>query len=101
MSIDPKDVHKILSKYMLVDGFDLVLDLEKSKGCRIYDSRNDRYFIDFFSFFASNPLGCNHPSLLEPDFLNKLARVAVNKPTNSDVYTIEMAEFVDTFARIA
>lgn len=101
MPVDPKDVHKILSKYMLVDGFDLVLDLEKSEGCRIYDSRKDRYFIDFFSFFASSPLGCNHPSLLEPEFLKKLARVAVNKPTNSDVYTVEMAEFVDTFARIA
>ncbi len=99
--IDPKDVHKILSKYMLVDGFDLVLDLRKSKGCKIYDSRRDRWFIDFFSFFASSPLGCNHPALLEPDFLKKLAEVAVNKPTNSDVYTIEMAEFVETFARIA
>ena len=99
--IDPKDVHKILSKYMLVDGFDLVLDLRKSKGCKIYDSRRDRWFIDFFSFFASSPLGCNHPALLEPDFLKKLGEVAVNKPTNSDVYTIEMAEFVETFARIA
>ena len=99
--IDPKDVHKILSKYMLVDGFDLVLDLRKSKGCKIYDSRRDRWFIDFFSFFASSPLGCNHPALLEPEFLKKLAEVAVNKPTNSDVYTIEMAEFVETFARIA
>ncbi|HEX17663.1 MAG TPA: L-lysine 6-transaminase [Thermoplasmatales archaeon] len=99
--IDPKDVHEVLSKYMLVDGFDLVLDLRKSKGCRIYDSRRDRWFIDFFSFFASSPLGCNHPALLEPEFLKKLAEVAVNKPTNSDVYTVEMAEFVDTFARLA
>jgi L-lysine 6-transaminase len=27
--------------------------------------------------------------------------VAVNKPSNSDAYTVEMAEFVETFARIA
>lgn len=99
--IDPKDVHRILSKYMLVDGFDLVLDLRKSRGCRIYDSRRDRWFLDFFSFFASSPLGCNHPALLEPDFVRKLGEVAVNKPTNSDVYTVEMAEFVDTFAKLA
>ncbi|RLF57722.1 MAG: L-lysine 6-transaminase, partial [Thermoplasmata archaeon] len=99
--IDPKDVHQILSKYMLVDGFDLVLDLRKSRGCKIYDSRRDRWFLDFFSFFASSPLGCNHPALLEPEFMKKLAEVAVNKPTNSDVYTVEMAEFVETFARIA
>ena len=99
--VTPENVHEVLSKYMLVDGFDLVLDLRKSEGCRIYDSRRDRWFIDFFSFFASSPLGCNHPKLLEKDFLKKLAEVAVNKPTNSDVYTIEMAEFVDTFAKIA
>ena len=99
--IDPKDVHQILSKYMLVDGFDLVLDLRKSRGCKIYDSRRDRWFLDFFSFFASSPLGCNHPALLEPEFMKKLAEVAVNKPTNSDVYTVEMAEFVDTFGRLA
>ena len=99
--IDPKDVHQILSKYMLVDGFDLVLDLRKSRGCKIYDSRRDRWFLDFFSFFASSPLGCNHPALLEPEFMKKLAEVAVNKPTNSDVYTVEMAEFVETFAKIA
>ncbi len=99
--IRPEDVHRVLSKYMLVDGLDLVMDLKKSEGCRIYDSRNDRWFLDFFSFFASSPLGCNHPALLEPDFLKKLAEVAVNKPTNPDVYTVEMAEFVDTFGRLA
>lgn len=99
--IEPKDVHNILSKYMLVDGFDLVLDLRKSSGCRIYDSRRDRWFLDFFSFFASNPLGCNHPALLETDFLKKLAEVAINKPSNSDIYTVEMADFVDTFTKLA
>lgn len=101
MSIEPKDVHKMLSKYMLIDGFDLVLDLKKSKGCDIYDSRTERYMLDCFSFFATSPLGCNHPKLTSPDFINKLGEVAVNKPSNSDVYTVEMAEFVDTFVKYA
>jgi len=39
MTINPKNVHKTLSKYMMTDGFDLVLDLKKSYGCRVYDSR--------------------------------------------------------------
>ena len=30
-----------------------------------------------------------------------MGEVAINKPTNSDVYTIEMAEFIDTFAKYA
>jgi L-lysine 6-transaminase len=84
-----------------VDGLDLVLDLRKSKGCRIYDSKKDRSFLDGFSFFATAPLGCNHPKLNTPDFVKKLGEIAVNKPTNSDVYTVEMAEFVDSFAKYA
>jgi len=101
MSIDPKKVHATLSKYMLADGFDLVLDLKKSKGCRIYDSRREKYLLDCFSFFASAPLGCNHPELTTPEFLKKMGRLAVNKPTNSDLYTTEMAEFVEAFGRYA
>lgn len=101
MSIDPRDVHKILSRYMLVDGFDLVLDLRKSEGCQIYDARRGRFLLDGFSFFASAPLGCNHPALNNPEFIKKIGEVAVNKPTNSDLYTSEMAEFVDTFGKLA
>ena len=54
--ITPKTVHESLAKHMLVDGFDLVLDLKHSHGSIIYDSRREKEFIDFFSFFASNPL---------------------------------------------
>ncbi len=101
MTMLAKEVHKTLGKYMLVDGFDLVFDMKKSKGCRIYDSRNDKFLLDCFSFFASAPLGCNHPALDNPDFIKKIGKVAVNKPSNSDNYTVEMAEFVDTFGKIA
>jgi L-lysine 6-transaminase len=86
---------------MLVDGFDCVVDLKKSTGSKIWDSRRNKWFLDFFTFFASSPIGLNHPKLLTKEFLEKLAYVSVNKPTNSDVYTVEMAEFVETFSRIA
>jgi len=86
---------------MIVDGFNFVVDLKKSKGCRIYDSRQNKYFLDGFSFFASAPLGCNHPKLTSPAFIKKLGEIAVNKPTNSDCYTVEMADFVDNFGKIA
>jgi L-lysine 6-transaminase len=101
MSIKPTDVHKTLGKYMLADGFDLVLDLKKSKGCRVFDSRNNKYMLDCFSFFATAPLGCNHPKLANPDFIKKMGEIAINNPTNSDIYTVEMADFVDTFAKYA
>jgi len=99
--ITSKDVHEVLSKRILTDGFDMVLDLEKSQWAWIYDSRYDRKFLDFFGFFATSPLGMNHPKFFDKEFLKKLERAAINKPTNSDIYTIEMAEFVYTLSKIA
>ncbi len=101
MVIEPENVHKILSKYMLIDGFDFVLDLKKSNGCKIYDSKSKKFMLDCFSFFATAPLGCNHPKLNNAEFIKKIGQVAINKPTNSDVYTTEMAEFVDSFRKLA
>ena len=101
ITVAPEDVHKTLEQSMLVDGFPFVLDLEKSHGSWLYDSTTDREYLDFFTFFASRALGYNHPALTSDDFLAKLGRVAVNKVSNSDLYTTEMAEFVATFARIA
>ena len=98
--VNPKRVHKILDKHILTDGLDIVLDLEKSEGVYLYDSKAGERYLDFFTFFASNPLGMNHPRLANDEFINKLGKVAVNKPSNSDIYTEEMAEFVDNFDRI-
>lgn len=101
MIIIPTDVHDTLGRYMLVDGFDLVLDLKKSNGCRIYDAKHGIYLLDGFSFFASAPLGCNHQKMTTPEFIKKLGEVSVNNPTNSDLYTTEMAEFVEAFGNYA
>jgi len=101
IKLQPGDVHDVLKRHMLVDGFPFVLDLEKSHGNYLYDAASGREYLDFFTFFASLALGHNHPGLLEEDFYKELARVAVNKPSNSDLYTVQMAEFVETFARIA
>ncbi len=99
--IAPAQVHEALHRHMLADGYDIVLDLEKSHGRRLHDSRSGRDFLDLFSFFATLPLGMNHPKMKEPGFLAALTRAALVNPTNSDVYTTEMAEFVDTFGRVA
>ena len=101
MKIRPDEVHKTLEKYLLVDGFDFVLDLKKIKGCQIYDSKENKYLLDCFSSFASAPLGYNHPKLVTPELIKELGELAVNKPTNSDIYTTEMAEFVDSFVKYA
>ena len=99
--IKPEQVMRVISSRMLADGMDMVLDLEKSKGMRLYDSSRDREILDFFGFFATNPVGVNHPDLLDPVFLEDLKQAALTKVTNSDIYTTQMAEFVDTLSREA
>jgi L-lysine 6-transaminase len=95
--VTPDKVHETIAKRMLADGFDFVLDLEKSEGVIIYDSRHGKRLLDFFSFFATNPVGMNHPGMKSPEFTQRLLRAALHNPSNSDVYTVEMAEFVETF----
>jgi L-lysine 6-transaminase len=100
-AIDPQEVHKILSKHILTDGYDMVLDLDKSEGAYLHDAKSGRKYLDFFTFFASNPLGMNHPRMAADEaFIRRLGKVAINKPSNSDVYTEEMAHFMDTFSRV-
>ncbi|GGM30967.1 putative aminotransferase class-III [Promicromonospora citrea] len=90
-----------LREHLLVDGFDLVLDLTRSHGSTLVDARDGREWLDLFTFFASSPLGMNHPAVADDAaFREELAAAAVNKPSNSDVYTVEMARFVETFSRV-
>ncbi|MBI1853526.1 MAG: L-lysine 6-transaminase [Planctomycetes bacterium] len=99
-TIAPQQVHEILKRHLLVDGYDLVVDIDRSHGAILVDSRFDRQFVDFFSFFGSFPIGFNHPKMKSPEFQAKLAHVASLKPSISDVYFVEMAEFVATFERV-
>lgn len=99
--IAPSEVLPALRKHMLVDGFEIVIDLRKSRGSYIVDAKDGKRYLDFFTFVASSPIGLNHPKMTSPDFLRKLAYVAVNKPSNSDIYTAEQADFLNVFARVA
>ncbi len=98
--MNPSDAMPALARHMLVDGYDFVLDTKKSAGSRLYDSRNGKSYLDFFSFFASSPIGMNHPKMQTAEFREGLIEAATNNPSNSDIYTVIMAEFVDTFSRI-
>ena len=97
----PADVRSVLDRSMLVDGFDMVLDLTASHGAHLVDARDGRTYLDLFTFYASSALGMNHPALTEDAaFRADLLEAAMNKPANSDVYTVPMARFVETFARV-
>jgi L-lysine 6-transaminase len=99
--VHPAQVHTVLGRSVLADGLDLVLDLDRSSGSYLVDARTGERYLDMFTFFGSSAIGMNHPALADDAaFREELAEAAVNKPSNSDVYTVPMARFVDTFARV-
>ena len=69
--IAPQDVRRVVSRHMLVDGFRLVVDLDRSHGSWLVDQATGEKYLDFYTFFASNPLGFNHPRLRDPAFLDR------------------------------
>lgn len=99
--VSPENVQASLQKHVLADGFDLTFDMEKSKGVYIYDAKYKRTLLDFFTCFASVPLGYNHPKMVnDEEFKKNLMLAALTNPSNSDIYTIQYAQFVETFSRV-
>jgi len=99
--VTAESVMEEISKHLLLDGYDLVLDLQASHNSTIIDERDNKKFVDFFTCFASMPIGFNHPKIADDDFINYIGKVATSKPTNSDVYTVQYATFIKTFFNIA
>src|SRR5512140_3124454 len=100
-NLDPRQVLDSLSSHMLVDGYHVVMDLRRSHGNFIHDSLHEVEILDFYSHFATCPIGYAHPKTTTPEFLDEIAWAAVTKPANSDIYTEQMALFVETFARLS
>jgi len=99
--LSPKDVLDSLSRHILVDGYHVVMDLERSRGSYLYDARSNRPLLDLFTNFATIPIGYNHPRMADADFRERLMQAALTKPANSDIYTSYYADFVDGFSRRA
>ena len=93
------EVHNAIGSHMLADGMSPVIDLDNSHGSWLVDGKTGNEYLDLFSMFASLSVGYNHPYVL--DNKDRLLASAINKPTNSDIYTIAMAEFVETMGRVA
>ena len=99
MSIKAKEVRKLLGKNILADGFEPILDLANSHDSWIVDQRDGSEYLDMFSMYASGCIGYNHPQILKNKDL--LAKVSLFKPTLSDIYTTEYADFVNIFNQVA
>src|SRR6266446_7241625 len=80
---DPKSgILEQIAEHVLLDGFRIVIDLEKSKGSYLYDAAHQRRLIDLYGFFGSNPIGFNHPHFDQPEVQADLLRAAKIKIAN-------------------
>jgi L-lysine 6-transaminase len=67
----------------------------------VRDATSGQEYLDFSSFYASNPLGFAPPALTDAATRERLARAATLKVANPDFYTTYLAEFVETLSRTA
>ena len=99
MTVKATEVRQLLGKNILADGFEPILDLDKSHDSWIVDKRDGSKYLDMFSMYASGCIGYNHPKILENKDL--LTKVSLFKPTLSDIYTTEYADFMKVFSETA
>ena len=99
-TLTPQTVIAELEKHILVDGFKMVFDLTRSHGSRFFDAAAGRELIDLYSFYASQPIGFNHPYFSRPEVQADLLAAAQVKVANADVYTVQYATFIRDFARV-
>src|SRR5438045_4570419 len=92
---------RALEKHILMDGFKIVIDLEKSRGSYMFDATTGRRLIDLYGFFGSLTIGFNHPYFDEPAVKEDLLCAAKSKVANSDISSEGYAEFVETLSRVA
>src|SRR2546421_6023725 len=77
------NVLDIIGQHVLLDGFRVVIDLEKSRGSYLYDKANGHRLIDLYGFFGSMPVGFNHPYFDRDEVKRDLLRAAKVKIANS------------------
>ena len=53
--VAPDQVHDMLGRHVLADGFRLVYDTRASRGSWVVDARSGERYLDLYTFFASAP----------------------------------------------
>lgn len=97
--IQANQVHDVMRTHTIGDGESIVIDGDRSIGPYLVDAVTGNAYLDCASQFASMAIGWNNPKM-EP-YAAKLGKIAMHKYANSDYFSIELAEFTQTFASIA
>ncbi len=101
IEVPTDQVFTILEQNVLVDGFHIVIDLQKSHDSVMVDAVRGKEYLDCYAYFATLSVGHNHPKMCDEQFHRSLLTAALSNPANSDVYSREYAGFVQEFRRVA
>src|SRR5438552_18876560 len=74
----------VLEKHVVMDGFKVVIELERSRGSHMYDAATGRRLIDLYGFFGSLTIGFNHPYFDGPAVKEELLRAAESNVPHLD-----------------
>src|SRR5437870_7935125 len=72
--IAPSKVLQTIEQHVLLDGFKVVIDLDRSRGSYLHNAVSGQRLIDFYGFFGSMPVGFNHPHFDDPAVQRDLLR---------------------------
>jgi L-lysine 6-transaminase len=98
LDIKANKVKETVGKHVLADGFDFVMDIEKSHGSWLYDKLTDREYLGYVLYVCisihrvQSPLSCRK--------IRMAGKNGCNKPTLADVYSEEYAHFLEVFERV-
>src|SRR6266487_3975826 len=73
-AIAPSKILETIEQHVLLDGFKVVVDLDKSRGSYLHNAVSGKRLIDLYGFFGSMPVGFNHPHFDDPAVQRDLLR---------------------------
>src|SRR5206468_12933456 len=83
-TISPSMVLDTIEQHVLLDGFKVVVDLDKSRSSYLHNAVDGRRLIDLYGFFGAMPGGFNHPHFDAPEVRRVLLCAAQVKAAKSD-----------------
>src|ERR1044072_9464253 len=83
-TIAPAKVLETIEQHVLLDGFKIVVDLDKSRGSYLHNRVGNRRLIDLYGFFGSMPVGFNHSYFDKPEVQRVLVRAANVKAAQAE-----------------
>ena len=94
-----KKLKSLAESGYLVDSYNAIWSLEKSKGAKIWNETENRAYLNFHGGYGSDPLGHNHPEIEE--LMGKESPALFNnKIACADFYTDYLVDYVETFQRV-